>query len=185
MLNSDFNQWRQKFQLFNNKQFAITGDQWAFVTAKVPQCFCFFGFFRFFLIKLTSDPHCIGHCRSKTKHHSAAPSCAAWVLAKKRINGRDEHTQTYYWWHLPFPSYGYKSLLSTSSSFWQQIRRVLNFFFFSRKVIGGSDKRQSVGHVAPGGILTNFSSTVISCVSCPGFSASLDVDVLADLKTIR
>lgn len=178
MLNSDFNQWRQAFQLFN-KQFAITGE--------VPECSWLFCFFRFFLIKLTSDPHCIGHCRSKTKHHSAAPSCAAWVLAKKRINGRDEHTQTYYWWHLPFPSYGYKSLLSTSSSFWQHIRRVLNFFFFffSRKVIGGSDKRQSVGHVARGGILTNFSSTVISCVSCPGFSASLDVDVLADLKTIR
>lgn len=58
-------------------------------------------------------------------------------------------------------------------------------FFFSRKVIGGSDKHQSVGHVARGGILTNFSSTVISCVSCPGFSASFDVDVLADLKTIR
>lgn len=57
--------------------------------------------------------------------------------------------------------------------------------FFSRKVIGGSDKHQSVGHVARGGILTNFSSTVISCVSCPRFSASFDVDVLVDLKAIR
>lgn len=56
---------------------------------------------------------------------------------------------------------------------------------FSRKVIGRSDKHQSVGHVERGGILTNFSSTVISCVSCPGFSASLDADVLVDLKTIR
>lgn len=64
-------------------------------------------------------------------------------------------------------------------------REVLELHFYSRKVIGRSDKHQSVGHVAPGGILTNFSSTVISCVSCPGFSASLDVDVLADLKTIR
>lgn len=42
-----------------------------------------------------------------------------------------------------------------------------------------------MGHVEQEGILTNFSSTVISCVSCPGFSASLDVDVLVDLKTIR
>lgn len=56
---------------------------------------------------------------------------------------------------------------------------------FSRKIIGRSDKHQSVGHVEQGELLTNFSSTVISCVSCPGFSASLDVDVLTDLKTIR
>lgn len=53
---------------------------------------------------------------------------------------------------------------------------------FSRKVIGSSDRHPSVGHVEREGILTNFSSTVISCVSCPGFSASLDVDVLVDLK---
>lgn len=56
---------------------------------------------------------------------------------------------------------------------------------FSRKVIGRSDRHPSVGHIEQEGILTNFSSTVISCVSCPGFSASLDVDVLVDLKTIR
>lgn len=56
---------------------------------------------------------------------------------------------------------------------------------FSRKVIGRSDKHQSVGHVEQEGILTNFSSTVISCVSCPGFSASRDVDVHVDLKTIK
>lgn len=53
---------------------------------------------------------------------------------------------------------------------------------FSRKVIGRSDKCQSVGHTEQEGILTNFSSTVISCVSCPGFAASFDVDVLVDLK---
>lgn len=57
--------------------------------------------------------------------------------------------------------------------------------FFSRKVIGRSDRHPSVGHVEQEGILTNFSSTVISCVFGPGFSASLDVDVLVDLKIIR
>lgn len=56
--------------------------------------------------------------------------------------------------------------------------------FFQERLIGRSDRHPSMGHVEQEGILTNFSSTVISCVSCPGFSASLDVDVLVDLKTI-
>lgn len=65
-------------------------------------------------------------------------------------------------------------------------RRFLTNLF--RNVIGGqTNKHQFVSHVEEGGILTSFSSTVISCVPCPGFSASRNVDVLVDLKkkTIR
>lgn len=66
------------------------------------------------------------------------------------------------------------------------LKLIKSFQLFTKKIIGRRQIRpkKKSSHVSrwKAGILTNFSSTVISCVSCSAFSASLDADVLVDLK---